>query len=184
MAVFCYHLTPPFLTWTIIRPDGTAVPPTPVEGVARPSLVHNMALTEHYLVLVVAPLFSDIGAALTGGSLLTCEPEQGTRVALIPHNGGPTAGGSPSPPIAPQARAGCSSYPPPPPRRARRPVSAYPSASRSVCTATGCPTRPHPEEPHDRHRHPHQHRPLLHRRHLRLRPHGCEAGSQRLPSRL
>ena len=89
MAVFCYHLTPPFLTWTVIRPDGTAVPPTPVEGVDRPSLIHDMALTEHYLVLVVAPLFFDLGEALAGGSLLSWEPGRGTRIALIPRDGGP-----------------------------------------------------------------------------------------------
>jgi len=89
MAVFCYHLTPPFLTWTVIRPDGTALRPTPVEGVDRPSLVHDMALTEHYLVLVTAPLFFDLGQALAGGSLLSWEPDRGTRVALIPRDGGP-----------------------------------------------------------------------------------------------
>jgi carotenoid cleavage dioxygenase len=71
LAVFCYHLTPPFLTWTVVRPDGTAVPPTPVNGVDRPSLVQDMALTEHYLVLVVAPLFFDLGHALASGSLLS-----------------------------------------------------------------------------------------------------------------
>jgi carotenoid cleavage dioxygenase-like enzyme len=89
MVVFCYHLTPPFLTWTVIRPDGTAIPPTPVDGIGRPSLVHDMALTEHYLVLVVAPLFFDVGWALAGGSLLSWEPDEGTRVALIPRDGGP-----------------------------------------------------------------------------------------------
>ena len=89
MAVFCYHLTPPFLSWAVVRPDGTASPPTPVEGVDRPSLIHDMALTEHYLVLVVAPLFFDLDRALTGGSLLSWEPDAGTRVALVPRDGGP-----------------------------------------------------------------------------------------------
>jgi carotenoid cleavage dioxygenase-like enzyme len=89
MVVFCYHLTPPFLTWAVIRPDGTACPPAPVEGVDRPSLIHDMALTAHYLVLVVAPLFFDLGRALAGGSLLSWEPDHGTRVALIPRDGGP-----------------------------------------------------------------------------------------------
>jgi carotenoid cleavage dioxygenase-like enzyme len=89
MAVFCYHLTPPFLTWSTIRPDGTASAPTPIEGVGRPSLVHDMALTEHYLVLVLAPLFFDLGRALAGGSLLSWEPEQGTRIALVPRDGAP-----------------------------------------------------------------------------------------------
>jgi carotenoid cleavage dioxygenase len=89
MVVFCYHLEPPFLTWAVIRPDGTAAAPAPVDGVDRPSLIHDMALTEHYLVLVVAPLFFDLGQALAGGSLLSWEPDQCTRIALVPRDGGP-----------------------------------------------------------------------------------------------
>jgi carotenoid cleavage dioxygenase len=48
-----------------------------------------MGLTEHFLVLVVAPLFFDLGQALAGGSLLTWEADRGTRVALVPRDGGP-----------------------------------------------------------------------------------------------
>jgi len=40
-------------------------------------------------VLVVAPLFFDLGEALAGGTLLSWEPDRGTRVALIPRDGGP-----------------------------------------------------------------------------------------------
>src|SRR3954447_26632341 len=32
----------PALTWAVIRPDGSASAPIPVEGVERPSLVHDM----------------------------------------------------------------------------------------------------------------------------------------------
>jgi carotenoid cleavage dioxygenase-like enzyme len=89
MAVFCYHLRPPFLTWSTVRPDGTAHPPTPVEGIDRPSMIHDMALTEHYLVLIIAPLFFDLAQSMAGGSLLSWEPDAGTRIALIPRDGGP-----------------------------------------------------------------------------------------------
>lgn len=50
---------PPFLTWTVIRPDGTGTPPRPVEGVGRPSVIHDMAITDRFVVLVVAPLLID-----------------------------------------------------------------------------------------------------------------------------
>jgi carotenoid cleavage dioxygenase-like enzyme len=89
MAVFCYHLTPPHLSWAVVAPDGTASAPTPVDGVERPVMVHDMALTEHYLVLVLAPLFFDLAAALAGGSLLSWERDRGTRIALVPRDGGP-----------------------------------------------------------------------------------------------
>lgn len=89
MIAFCYNFQPPFLTWTTIGPDGTGTAPRPVEGVERPSMIHDMAITEHYVVLVVAPLYFDMAAAMSGGALLDWKPQAGTRIALIPRNGGP-----------------------------------------------------------------------------------------------
>ncbi|MBN9111675.1 MAG: carotenoid oxygenase family protein [Pseudonocardia sp.] len=89
MVAFCYNFAPPFLTWTVVRPDGTATPPRPVEGVERPAMIHDMAITERYVVIVVAPLFFDIAAARSGGSLLDWNERAGTRIALIPRGGGP-----------------------------------------------------------------------------------------------
>jgi carotenoid cleavage dioxygenase-like enzyme len=64
-------------------------PPTPVSGVDRPVMIHDMALTERFLVLVLAPLYFDLRAAMSGGSLLSWRPEDGTRIALVPRSGGP-----------------------------------------------------------------------------------------------
>ncbi|KOV67305.1 carotenoid oxygenase [Streptomyces sp. AS58] len=90
MAVFCYALEPPFLTWSLIGPDGAVRRgPTPVDGVDEPQMIHDMALTDRYLVLVLAPAYFDIAAAMSGGSFLAWRPERGTRVALIPRDGGP-----------------------------------------------------------------------------------------------
>jgi len=89
MVVFCYGLQEPFLTWSTIRPDGTGTSPTPVPGLDRPVMIHDMALTARHVVLVVAPMFFDLAAALTGGSMLSWEPDGGTRIALVPRDGGP-----------------------------------------------------------------------------------------------
>ncbi|WP_435802965.1 carotenoid oxygenase family protein [Streptomyces mirabilis] len=63
MAVFCYGLEPPWLTWSIIGPDGTVRhSPTVVAGVDEPMMVHDMALTSRFLVLVLAPAFFDLPA--------------------------------------------------------------------------------------------------------------------------
>jgi carotenoid cleavage dioxygenase-like enzyme len=75
---------PPFLTWTVIGPDGTGTPPRPVEGVARPSVIHDMALTGRYVVLVVAPWFVD-----GDGGPPVWDPRAGTRIAVVPRDGGP-----------------------------------------------------------------------------------------------
>ena len=90
MAVFCYQLEPPYLTWSMIDRHGVVVrPATEVVGVDRPIMVHDMALTAKYLVLVLSPLFFDMQAVMRGGSLLSWEPDRGVRVALIPRDGGP-----------------------------------------------------------------------------------------------
>jgi carotenoid cleavage dioxygenase len=90
MAVFCYGLEPPYLTWSMIGPDGVARrAPTPVPDVEQPVMIHDMALTERYLVLVLAPFYFDMAAAMHGGSLLSWRPGDGTRIALIPRDGGP-----------------------------------------------------------------------------------------------
>ena len=89
MLVFCYRFEAPFLTWTSIGRDGVARPMRAVDGVERPSMIHDMAITPRYVVLVVAPLYFNPRAALSGGSLMSWEPEHGTRIALIPRDGGP-----------------------------------------------------------------------------------------------
>lgn len=90
MVVFCYQLEAPFLTWAVIGPDGATVrPPTPVAGLDRPAMIHDMAITDRYVVVVVAPFYFDPAGAATGGSLLSWRPDDGTRIALIPRDGGP-----------------------------------------------------------------------------------------------
>lgn len=90
MAVFCYGLEPPWLTWSIVGPDGTVRRgPTVVAGVDEPMMVHDMALTSRFLVLVLAPAIFDLPAAVSGGSFIAWRPERGTRVALVPRDGGP-----------------------------------------------------------------------------------------------
>ncbi|MFB7544645.1 carotenoid oxygenase family protein [Streptomyces zaomyceticus] len=90
MFVFCYALEPPYLTWSVIARDGVvARGPTPVDGMDEPMMIHDMALTDRYVVIVLAPAFFDLDAVMAGGSLLAWRPERGTRVVLIPRDGGP-----------------------------------------------------------------------------------------------
>ncbi|MFE7416444.1 carotenoid oxygenase family protein [Rhodococcus sp. NPDC057529] len=90
MVLFNYMLDAPYLTWSVVNPDGSvARTPTPVEGVDTPLMVHDMALTQRYILLMLCPLVFDIAAVLTGGSVLDWRPEDGTRIALIPRDGGP-----------------------------------------------------------------------------------------------
>ncbi len=75
---------PPFLTWAAIGPDGSVTqPPTEVAGLSRPHLIHDFAITEHYLLFVLGPEVMD--AAAPAG--VRWRPGLGTRVALVPRSG-------------------------------------------------------------------------------------------------
>jgi len=90
MVVFCYQLEAPYLTWSVLDRSGAVTRrATEVAGVDRPLMVHDMAITPTYIVLVLAPLFFDMAALMRGASPLSWEPDKGTRVALIPRDGGP-----------------------------------------------------------------------------------------------
>ena len=89
MVAFCYMLDAPFLTWSVFGPDGAVVrAATPVDGADRPLMVHDMALTETYIVLILAPMVFDLEKIFTGASPLDWQPELGVRVALVPRDGG------------------------------------------------------------------------------------------------
>lgn len=88
MVLFNYTFEAPYLTWSVVGADGTALRgPTPIFGLDAPLMIHDMALTAKYIVLFANPLVFDLAAAMTGGSLLSWQPERGTRVALIPRDG-------------------------------------------------------------------------------------------------
>jgi carotenoid cleavage dioxygenase len=50
-------------------------------------MIHDFAITEHYLVLTIGPAVFDLDAMLTGGSVLSWQPKLGTRIAVIPRDG-------------------------------------------------------------------------------------------------
>ena len=88
LVLFRYDVESPYLTWTVIGPDGTVTrPPTPVDGVNQGYLIHDFAITDHYVVLVIGPGVLDIDAMVSGGDVLQWRPELGTRVAVIPRDG-------------------------------------------------------------------------------------------------
>ncbi|MFT4199163.1 carotenoid oxygenase family protein [Gordonia sp. (in: high G+C Gram-positive bacteria)] len=88
LVLFNYLLEAPYLTWSVVAPDGTVLrAPTPISGLDKPLMIHDMALTRRYIVLFANPLVFDLAAAMAGGSVLSWQPDRGTRVALIPRDG-------------------------------------------------------------------------------------------------
>jgi carotenoid cleavage dioxygenase len=88
MVLFRYDVEEPYLTWAVVGPNGAVTSgPTPVARVDRGFMIHDFAITEHYVVLVVGPAVLDVEAMLTGGAVLQWRPELGTRIAVIPKDG-------------------------------------------------------------------------------------------------
>ena len=85
MVQFAYDLEAPFLSWTLIGPDGRVTSgPTAIDGVDEGYMIHDCAITERYLVLVVAPVIFDMDAMTNGGDVLAWKPEMGTRIVCVP----------------------------------------------------------------------------------------------------
>jgi carotenoid cleavage dioxygenase-like enzyme len=88
MVLFRYDVEQPYLAWAVVGPDGTVTRPlTPVPGVDQGFMVHDFAITEHYVVVVIGPGVLDMDAMLSGGAVLQWRPELGTRVVVIPRDG-------------------------------------------------------------------------------------------------
>ncbi len=88
LVLFRYDVTEPFLTWAVVGPDGgVARPPTPVPGVDRGYMVHDFAVTEHYVLFVLGPGVLDVSAMFNGGDVLQWRPELGTRIAVVERDG-------------------------------------------------------------------------------------------------
>ena len=88
LVLFRYDVEEPYLTWAVVGADGVVTrPPTPVAGVDRGYMIHDFAITEHYVVLVIGPGVLDVEAMLSGGDALQWRRELGTRVAIIEREG-------------------------------------------------------------------------------------------------
>jgi carotenoid cleavage dioxygenase-like enzyme len=88
MVVFRYDITEPYLTWAVVGRDGTVTrPPAPVPGIDASYMIHDFMITEHYALFVIGPAILDVNAMLAGGSMLSWQPERGTRIAVVPRTG-------------------------------------------------------------------------------------------------
>ena len=86
LVVFRYGFAAPYLTWAIVGPNGEVSQPQQAIDLDRPFMIHDFAVTEHYIILFVCPaVFEVTDAAAT----LQWRPELGTRIALVPRRGSP-----------------------------------------------------------------------------------------------
>jgi carotenoid cleavage dioxygenase-like enzyme len=82
-----YRLTEPVVDLHEIGADGTLRRSIPVT-LAAPSMIHDFVLTEGHVVLLVGPAIFDLEAAQRGEPMLQWRPQLGTRIGILPIDGG------------------------------------------------------------------------------------------------
>jgi carotenoid cleavage dioxygenase-like enzyme len=83
MVLFRYNIEAPFLTWSVVAPDGSVKTPPQIVDVDGSFMVHDFVITSSFVVLFVGPLAFDFDTMLSGGNPLTWKPELGMRIAVI-----------------------------------------------------------------------------------------------------
>jgi carotenoid cleavage dioxygenase-like enzyme len=83
---FDYGPCPPYLRYGVISADGEVVNTTEIE-LPGPRLPHDMAITEHYAVLMDLPLVQDLEAAKLGRHKLHFDRSMPSRFGVMPRYG-------------------------------------------------------------------------------------------------
>ena len=85
LVVFRYGFAPPYLTWATVGPDGTVSHRERSIDLDKPHMIHDFAVTEHFILLFVCPAVFDASGA--AAAVLRWQPELGTRIALVQRRG-------------------------------------------------------------------------------------------------
>jgi carotenoid cleavage dioxygenase len=87
MLFFGYGFTPPFLRYHVVSADGALVRSEEIE-VPAPTMMHDFIVTKEHVIFLVCPATIRLENIEKTGSPLGWEPELGTRIGVMPRNGG------------------------------------------------------------------------------------------------
>ena len=87
MLFFGYAPFPPYLTYHVADKSGRLVRSEEIE-IAWPSMIHDFVTTRDYVIFILCPLVFSLETIATKGTLFSWEPERGTRIGVMPRNGG------------------------------------------------------------------------------------------------
>ena len=82
-----YALTPPYLTFYRFDKYGKAIQKWNIEK-SYCSMVHDFILTQNYVLVFDCPVVFDLQQIMTGGAVLSWQPELGVRIGIMPRAGG------------------------------------------------------------------------------------------------
>jgi carotenoid cleavage dioxygenase len=87
MLAFGYDALPPYLVYHVIAPDGRLLRSVEIDS-PFPSMVHDFITTREHVIFPIFPATLRIERAVRGESVLGWEPDLGTRVGVMPRDGG------------------------------------------------------------------------------------------------
>jgi carotenoid cleavage dioxygenase len=87
MLFFGYSPFPPYLQYYVVDAAGALVR-SEVIDVAWPSMIHDFAITKDHVIFILCPLVFDLEGMAKRGSVLAWDAERGTRIGVMPRNGG------------------------------------------------------------------------------------------------
>jgi carotenoid cleavage dioxygenase-like enzyme len=86
LCFFDYGVKPPYMRYGVVGPDGVVHHFVGID-LPGPRLPHDMAITEHYSILMDLPLVNDPGAARAGRFKLFFDRGMPSRFGVIPRHG-------------------------------------------------------------------------------------------------
>lgn len=88
LIVFCYSpVAPPYVKYGVVDAQGKLIHETGIDLAGKPVMVHDMAITENYSLIFDMPVTFSIERVMNGGEAFDWEPENGTRIGVIPRYG-------------------------------------------------------------------------------------------------
>ena len=86
MMTFGYSPVPPFCSYSVIDAKGELVHTTPVT-IPKGVMMHDFAITDKHTIFMDLPITFDFTRAMNGESMLAWEPENGSRIGVMPRMG-------------------------------------------------------------------------------------------------
>lgn len=89
MLFFGYSPTSPYLRYSEVNAAGELVNCTEID-LPAPVMMHDFVITEHYAVFFDSPAVFDLHRMLKGGEPMSWQPDNGTRIGVMPRGGSGT----------------------------------------------------------------------------------------------
>ena len=87
MMFMSFAMRAPFLSYGVIDRDGKLAHFTPVDGVPGARYQHDIAISEHYTILMDLPMYADPSSLALGKSRVRFFRDKPARFGLIPRHG-------------------------------------------------------------------------------------------------